>query len=929
MHSEITLMYLILIPVILNHLVNLMISVLYKINHRSARKRKNNIIEPILYLKHYNQNWWRHLDYKRKKKNRKNKRYIKPKPLFNSTTNRQTWSKTTLLLSTIKQEYDLIVSLITRNIFILRQNFREGLRQISSLLAIKEKYNLRRFWTSRNFYIPRKNFWQCSGWISATASLIRSLFHDTKIFDNSHRQFTKPDKVISVLNNAMVVQILYISRIILYATVSNKLTNSKAFMNGTSKTSALFLSGIIFLALVIVMEPTQVAAATMSPQMKAYKKNMQRKRKRATESPQEKAERRASNRERTEANKESNSKRKKLRRTEDKSDNPNETRRTSDRVKKQQERDKSRKWKNFNDRIKLLMFYAARAIQATNTDITGKTNREHQSNVCLICDCFIMGAYPNGVPSMTAEEVRRHRERLSVQSYEAYYDISLRDSLKREYTVSGFEGMLLSPRSRKVARGRYAVCNDCKRCMKKKHVNKKTPPKFSIANGNAIGTFPTCIPCRSPGKQGQYRNINQDDLNPVLKAFMSPVRPFGYVFQHSGGKQKCISGHYQFFETDQNCVTGALNYIDKNIANNVFVMICGATTPRQDKSILAKTSVDIELYKDIRTWFVENSSCRAFRDEPLPSNVEELTPCILKSCQSGKDEEEEPDLENTFGGVTYAFSSAQDPLEESSVFHTSKKFACAMVKQSNPVLLLHGGNHAREHEVDLEAVIPFAFPYGMGGPNQKRPCNISKKQIIKRYTRLAMPQFMTAETILILHHIFSRQISFDTGIMTCRNKHGSRDFTRQINSLKASDFEDREDGSDPRSDYRVNSVVNSITTSCKSLGHTSEAAGAARQRQFAMMDYFGLNSLFLTITPDDECNFRVRLYADPDSTVSKIQFTNKLTPRNNHYTREDFSPTCTRLYYQIIFLFLPSIPYQIYQTKNIVKKIWNTDAIFD
>eukprot|EP00956_Cyclotella_meneghiniana_P035720 scaffold117604_cov30-Cyclotella_meneghiniana.AAC.1 len=74
-----------------------------------------------------------------------------------------------------------------------------------------------------------------------------------------------------------------------------------------------------------------------------------------------------------------------------------------------------------------------------------------------------MGAYPNGVPSMTAEEVRRHRERLSVQSYEAYYDISLRDSLKREYTVSGFEGMLLSPRSRKVARGRYAVCNDCKR----------------------------------------------------------------------------------------------------------------------------------------------------------------------------------------------------------------------------------------------------------------------------------------------------------------------------------------------------------------------------------------------------------------------------------------------------------------------------------
>ena len=706
---------------------------------------------------------------------------------------------------------------------------------------------------------------------------------------NLRIQFTKFCNGLQFLSrNTSVLQVLYRMRLILYAMVSAKMPAPRLPTVGTMSIASVLYSVIIFCWLVLVMEPKPVTAAKMSPQMKAYRKNMRSRQKRAAESPQEKAERQALDRTRKEVNKESINKRRRLMEADNRSDNQNETRRMSDRVRKQQERDKSRKRKNFNDRIKLLMFYAARAIQATNTDITGKTNREHQSNVCLICDCFLMGAYPNEVPSMSTEEVRQHRERLSVQSYEAYYDISLKESLKREYTVPGFEGMLLSTRSRKVARGRYAVCKDCKRSMKKEHANRKTPPKFSIANGNAIGTFPTCIPCCSPGKEGQYRNINEEDLSPVLKAFMSPVRPFGYVFQHSGGKQKCISGHYQFFETDQNCIAGALNYVDKNIANNVFVMICGATTPRQDRSIQAKTSVDIELYKDIRTWFIENSSCRAFRDEPLPSNVEELTPCIIKGYQSGKDEEVEPDLENTFGGVTYAFSSAQDPLEESSVFHTSKKFACAMVKQSNPVLLLHGGNHAREYEVDLEAVIPFAFPYGMGGPNQKRPCNISKRQIIKRYTRLAMPQFMTAETILILHHIFSRQISFDTGIMTCRNRHGSRDFVRQINSLKASDFEEREDGSDPRSDHRVNSIINSITTSCKSLGHTSEAAGAARQRQFAMMDYFGLNSLFLTITPDDECNFRVRLYADPDSTVSKIQFINKLTPRNSHHTHKDF-----------------------------------------
>ena len=54
-------------------------------------------------------------------------------------------------------------------------------------------------------------------------------------------------------------------------------------------------------------------------------------------------------------------------------------------------------------------------------------------------------------------------------------------------------------------------------------------------------------------------------------------------------------------------------------------------------------------------------------------------------------------------------------------------------------------------QLDLEAVLLFAtFPYGMGGPNQKRPCNISKKRIIKQYAQLVMPQFMTTNVTLVL-----------------------------------------------------------------------------------------------------------------------------------------------------------------------------------
>ena len=494
-------------------------------------------------------------------------------------------------------------------------------------------------------------------WFQWQKQTILKAIRNTRISDGNFW-----DKISSASNNALLLKFLYVVRMVLYATVSKKITSSESPNDWRSTTSTIFLGGIVLCSMVAILESKPVGAVKMSPQLKAYRKNAQRRQKRTMESAEETVKRRSSQRERAQDNKETNNRKRKTTQAES-TLNQNEKRRTSNRIWMQQQRDKARRRKNFSDRVKRLMYHAARAIQVTNTDVTGKTNREHQSHVCIVCDCFLMGSYPDGVPSLSVEEIRQHRDRLSIHSYETFYNITLKDSLVREYTVPGLEGMMLSTRSRKVARGRYATCKECKRSMKKEHTNKKTPPKFSVANGNAIGTFPTCIPCCSPGKVGEHRTINEDDLNPVLKAFMSPVRPFGYVFQHHGGKQKCISGHYQFFETDQNCVTGALNYVDKNIANNVFVMICGATTPRQNESIKAKTSVDIDLYKDIRTWFVKNSSCRAFRDEPLPNNTEELKPTIIRdSTSSGLEEEVDPNLENTFGGVTYAFSSAQNPL---------------------------------------------------------------------------------------------------------------------------------------------------------------------------------------------------------------------------------------------------------------------------
>jgi hypothetical protein len=65
-------------------------------------------------------------------------------------------------------------------------------------------------------------------------------------------------------------------------------------------------------------------------------------------------------------------------------------------------------------------------------------------------------------------------------------------------------------------------------------------------------------------------------------------------------------------------------------------------------------------------------------------------------------------------------------------------------------------------------------------------------------------------------------------------------------------------------------LLKAISMSCKTMGHTDKAAKYARHCCFAMLDYYGLNSLFLTTTTDDECSFRVRLYAKPHDWVSAL-----------------------------------------------------------
>ena len=107
------------------------------------------------------------------------------------------------------------------------------------------------------------------------------------------------------------------------------------------------------------------------------------------------------------------------------------------------------------------------------------------------------------------------------------------------------------------------------------------------------------------------------------------------------------------------------------------------------------------------------------------------------------------------------FFSNQDPTDESSVYETSRKFACALVNRSAPTVLVRGGNFAKEHELPVEAVLPFAFPYGSGGPKTKRATAISLTIFSFGHAAVHDSRCGVSSSLVILKTIILRNWNYD------------------------------------------------------------------------------------------------------------------------------------------------------------------------
>ncbi len=136
-----------------------------------------------------------------------------------------------------------------------------------------------------------------------------------------------------------------------------------------------------------------------------------------------------------------------------------------------------------------------------------------------------------------------------MESYERYYDTKLKPEVRNQYVINDLDlkVVLLPPQSRKTSKG-YSTYSCCFNGMQPNMANKKSPPKFAIANGFVIGSFPQEVKWITSNGDTKKRIIKNHEVTNILKAMMAPDRPYGSIFAYTGGAQKSIRGNYQFLK---------------------------------------------------------------------------------------------------------------------------------------------------------------------------------------------------------------------------------------------------------------------------------------------------------------------------------------------------------------------------------------------
>ena len=246
-----------------------------------------------------------------------------------------------------------------------------------------------------------------------------------------------------------------------------------------------------------------------------------------------------------------------------------------------------------------------------------RSTKELKPIVCCACDCIPSCAQWWKEISIAYCEKLCLGARMEKNRVNEVYP----EELISQYTVPGvplLQPFILSNRSIVCdVQGTIVVCKECLEAMetetKKHHINRRRPPKNSIANGYLIGEPPECLKC----------------LNGVERSLISNVRIYANCFAFFGGRHKQIKGWNTFFRNrnDQN-VANLRTLRDCGTKGQILVVLCGPFTTTQ--KALTQKSVQVDPNKVIKAFEWLKANNYHYKDIKIPRPDEVPMPKIIE-----------------------------------------------------------------------------------------------------------------------------------------------------------------------------------------------------------------------------------------------------------------------------------------------------------
>ncbi len=190
---------------------------------------------------------------------------------------------------------------------------------------------------------------------------------------------------------------------------------------------------------------------------------------------------------------------------------------------------------------------------------------------------------------------------------------------------------------------------------------------------------------------------------------------------------------------DQNRLGAVINHLNQaGIGEHINCVLCGRMTLDQKQIVRRRAVVDTQLFIDILTRFVKESGHPGFQNISVPEECPKPLLVEDQERSNNTDKSVNVNVKTHIESGTDYFSSAQEPSENTSVYGLSDKFALAMFQCSALTLLAYGSTYFNLKEMNVKNILPFAFPFGIGGPKVKQKVKVSYELCIQLYMNLSL-----------------------------------------------------------------------------------------------------------------------------------------------------------------------------------------------